>query len=98
MQSQAEDWKKWKHFLKKWIIDECYITQRTLTKAYCILMGIFALVGSSMVIKYLWVCNMVDGDVNGAGRHGLCISREQWVGGRAQRYLNAVYNEVSSAE
>lgn len=41
---------------------------------------------------------MVDGDVNEAGRHGLCVSRELRVGSRVQRYLNAVDNEASSAE
>lgn len=41
---------------------------------------------------------MVDGDVNGAGRHNLCLRGEQWVGSKTQRYLNAVDNEVSSLE
>lgn len=41
---------------------------------------------------------MADVDVSGAGRHGLCLRREQRVGSTAQRYLNAVDNEVSSVE
>ncbi len=41
---------------------------------------------------------MVDGDVNGAGKHGLGLSREVWVGSGAQGYLNAINNKASTAE
>lgn len=51
MQSQAEAWKIEKQSFKKLIIDERYIKQRTLTKANCILMGIFTSVASSTEIR-----------------------------------------------
>lgn len=38
--------------------------------------------------------NMVASDVNRAGRHGLCLGREQWVGSSAQRHMNVVDNDV----
>lgn len=58
----------------------------------------FALAGSSAEI--LSVCEPVtaEGDVNGAGRHALCLRGEQRVGCSAQIYLKSLDNEVSSAE
>lgn len=63
--------------------------------ANCITMDVFALARSSMEILNI---NTGDGDVNGAGRHALCLRGEQRVGSSAQIYLKSVDNEVSSVE
>lgn len=61
-------------------------------------MDILAFSGSSVEVLSVSECIVVDADVNGAGRPGLGLTAEQWVGSGAVRHLKPAHDEVSPAE